>query len=169
MMLGVLPLCVLGRSVPFRTNAERRHYMPRQRHRVLNSAVYDAALRQRSSLTVWFTDAAISAWKAEPRTTRGGQLRYSPLTITVALTLRAVFRLALRGEEGKAECVWPMPLDMPVEQSKPGVQLRLIEDDGYAVARAKPGSRKHRQPETASDGSYLTIGSSGRCSTRVEV
>ena len=39
--------------------------------------------------------------------------------------------LVLPGEEGSAECVWPMPLDVPVEQSKPGIQLRLIEDDGY--------------------------------------
>jgi len=60
--------------VPFKANAESRHHIPKQRHRVTNSAAYDAALRQRGSLTVWFTDAAIAAWKAEPRTTRGGQL-----------------------------------------------------------------------------------------------
>jgi hypothetical protein len=67
---------------------------------VTNSAAYDAALRQRGSLTVWFTDAAIAAWKAEPRTTRGGQPRYPALAIATALTLRAVFRLALRQTEG---------------------------------------------------------------------
>ena len=89
-----------GRSVPFKANAERRHHIPKQRHRVTNSAAYDAALRQRGSLTIWFTDAAIAAWKAEPRTTRGGQPRYSALAITAALTLRAVFRLALRQTEG---------------------------------------------------------------------
>ncbi len=50
-------------------------------------------------MTVWFTDAAIAAWKAEPRTTRGGQPRYSGLAIATALTLRAVFRLALRQTE----------------------------------------------------------------------
>src|SRR3978361_82236 len=87
-------------TLPFKANADRRHHIPRQQHRVTNSAVYDAALRQRGSLTVWFTDAAIAAWKAEPRTKRGGQPRYSSLAITVALTLRAVFRLALRQTEG---------------------------------------------------------------------
>ncbi|MGI4795412.1 MAG: IS5 family transposase [Janthinobacterium lividum] len=86
--------------MPFKVNADCRHHIPRQRHRVTNSAAYDAALRQRGSLTVWFTDAAIAAWKAEPRTTRGGQPRYSALAITTALTLRAVFRLALRQTEG---------------------------------------------------------------------
>ena len=57
-------------------------------------------MRQRGSLTVWFTDEAIAAWRAEPRTTRGGQPWYSPLAILTALTLRAVFRLALRQTEG---------------------------------------------------------------------
>jgi hypothetical protein len=51
-------------------------------------------------LTVWFTEAAIAAWRAAPRTTRGGQPWYSPLAILTALTLRAVFRLALRQTEG---------------------------------------------------------------------
>ncbi len=87
-------------TVPFKANAAHRHHIPRQRHRVTNSAAYDAALRQRGSLTVWFTDEAIAAWKAEPRTTRGGQPLYSALAITTALTLRAVFRLALRQTEG---------------------------------------------------------------------
>jgi len=67
---------------------------------VTNWAAYDIALRQRGSLTVWFTETAIAAWKAEPRATRGGQPRYSSLAITTALTLRAVFRLALRQTEG---------------------------------------------------------------------
>src|SRR4051794_34825465 len=87
-------------AVPFKANAARRHRIPRQRHRVTNWAAYDAALRQRGSLTVWFTEEAIRAWRAEPRTTRGGQPWYSPLAILTALTLRAVFRLGLRQTEG---------------------------------------------------------------------
>jgi hypothetical protein len=86
--------------VPFKANAARRHRIPKQRHRVTNWADYDAALRQRGSLTVWFTDEAVAAWRAEPRTTRGGQPWYSPLAILTALTLRAVFRLGLRQTEG---------------------------------------------------------------------
>ncbi len=57
-------------------------------------------MRQRGSLTVWFTDEAVAAWAAAPRTTRGGQPCYSPLAILTALTLRAVFRLAYRQAEG---------------------------------------------------------------------
>src|SRR5206468_4273696 len=86
--------------MPFKANADRRHRIPKQRRRVTNWAEYDAALRQRGSLTVWFTEAAVAAWEAEPRTTPGGQPHYSSLAITTALTLKAVFRLALRQTEG---------------------------------------------------------------------
>jgi hypothetical protein len=51
-------------------------------------------------LTIWFTAEAIEGWRAAPRTTPGGQPWYSPLAILTALTLRAVFRLALRQTEG---------------------------------------------------------------------
>lgn len=86
--------------MPFNNLADRRHHIPKQRHRVTNWAAYDAGLRGRGSLTIWFTEAAIATWRAAPRTSRGGQPRYSALAITTALTLRAVFRLALRQTEG---------------------------------------------------------------------
>ncbi len=86
MMLGLLPSVSWVASVPFKANADRRHHISKPHYRVTNSAASDAALRQRGNLTIWFTDAAIAAWKAEPRTTRGGQPRYSALAITVALT-----------------------------------------------------------------------------------
>jgi len=86
--------------LPFKLNQDRRHHFPRQQRRVTNWPAYDASLRQRGSLTIWFTDEAIATWAGEPRTTRGGQPRYSPLAILTALTLRAVFRLAYRQAEG---------------------------------------------------------------------
>src|SRR3954451_5204972 len=87
-------------TLPFKLNQAGRHHIPRQRHRVTNWPAYDASLRQRGSLTVWFTDEAIAAWRAEPRTTRGGQPWYSELAILTALTVHAVFRLAYRQTEG---------------------------------------------------------------------
>src|SRR3954466_8900127 len=86
-------------ALPFKPNQDRRH-IPRQKHKVTNWPAYEAGLRQRRSLTVWFTDEAVEAWAAEPRTTRGGQPWYSELAILTALTLRAVFRLAFRQTEG---------------------------------------------------------------------
>ncbi len=86
--------------LPFKLNQDRRHHIPRQRHKVTNWPAYDASLRQRGDLTVWFNEEAIEAWAAELRTSRGGQAWYSPLAILTALTLRAVFRLAYRQAEG---------------------------------------------------------------------
>ncbi len=101
--------------MPFKALADRRHHIPRQRHRVTNWAAYDAALRARGSLTVWFSEEAIAAWAAAPRTTRGGQPCYSALAIATALTLRAVFRLALRQTEGLiASILRLLGLDLPV-------------------------------------------------------
>lgn len=86
--------------MPFKGNQDRRHRIPKRRHRVINWSEYDAALRQRGSLTVWFTEGAVAAWAAEPRTTRGGRPSYSDVAITTARTPRALFRLALRQTEG---------------------------------------------------------------------
>jgi hypothetical protein len=85
--------------MPFKANASR-HHIPKQTRKVSNWADYNASLRQRGSLTLWFSEEAIAGWRAAPRTTRGGQAWYSPLAILTALTLKAVFRLALRQTEG---------------------------------------------------------------------
>ena len=85
--------------MPFKAKAACRRHIPKQRHRVTNWAEYDAALRARGSLTVWFTPEAVAAWAAAPRISRGGQPTYSDLAIATALTLRAVFRMALRQTE----------------------------------------------------------------------
>jgi hypothetical protein len=101
--------------MPFKVNADRRHRIPKQQHRVTNWPAYEAGLRARGSLTVWFTAEAIEAWRAEPRTGRGGQPRYSALAIATALTLRAVFRLALRQTEGLiASIIALLGLDLAV-------------------------------------------------------
>ncbi len=45
----------------FKVNADRRHHIPKQRHRVTNWAAYEAGLRARGSLTAWFSEEAILA------------------------------------------------------------------------------------------------------------
>jgi hypothetical protein len=62
--------------MPHKVNAACRHLIPRPKRRVTNWSDYNEALRQRGSLAVWFTDEAITAWKAAPRTTPGGQPHY---------------------------------------------------------------------------------------------
>jgi hypothetical protein len=61
-------------TMPFKANAARRHNIPKQKRKVTNWAAYDASLRQRGSLTVWFSDEAIAAWQAAPGQTEAGRL-----------------------------------------------------------------------------------------------
>src|SRR3954452_2291418 len=123
--------------MPFKANAARRHRIPKQRHRVTNWATYDASLRARGSLTVWFTAEAIEAWKAKPRAGRGGQPRYSSLAIATALTLRAVFRLGLRQTEGLIGSVLQLlGLDLPV----PDHSTLSRRAETLGVPRPKAGS-----------------------------
>ena len=46
--------------MPYKVNAAKRQGAPRAKRRVTNWKAYDAALRQRGSLTVWFTEDAIA-------------------------------------------------------------------------------------------------------------
>jgi transposase len=101
--------------MPHKYNADRRHHIPGARYKVTNWKAYEAGLRQRGSLTIWFSEEAVAAWRAAPRTTPGGQARYSHLTIETSLILRAVFHQPLRQIEGLVGSLLElMGLDLPV-------------------------------------------------------
>src|SRR5687767_252103 len=101
--------------MPHKYNADRCHRIPRNRYKVTNWRDYEAGLRQRGSLTIWFTEEAIAAWRAAARTTPGGQARYSDLAIETALILRTVFHQPLRQTEGLVGSLLElMGLDLPV-------------------------------------------------------
>jgi hypothetical protein len=53
-------------TLPSKLNRNRRHHIPKQKHKVTNWRKHDASLRQRGSLTVWFTEEAIGpcAWSS---------------------------------------------------------------------------------------------------------
>src|SRR3954447_26651253 len=51
--------------MPFKAKAACRRHIPKQQHRVINWAAYDASLRARGSLTVWFTTEAIEALRLQ--------------------------------------------------------------------------------------------------------
>src|SRR4051812_7271722 len=123
--------------MPFKAEAACRRHIPKQQHRVTNWAEYDAGLRARGSLTVWFTPEAVAAWAAAPRTTRGGQPFYSDLAIATALTLRGVFRLALHQTEGLVGSILQLlGLDLPVpNHSTLSRRAEMLE-----VPRPKAGS-----------------------------
>ena len=86
--------------MPYKFNEARRHKIPKSKYRVTNWPQYDAALLRRGSLTLWFTEEAVAAWRAESTGKRGAQRVYSALAIETALAMRFVFHQALRQTEG---------------------------------------------------------------------
>src|SRR3954452_5460891 len=101
--------------MPHKYNADRRHRIPRTCYKVTNWSAYEAGLRQRGSLTIWFREEAVADWRAAPRTTPGGQARYSDLAIEAAVLLRTVFPQPLRQTEGLVGSLLElMGLDLPV-------------------------------------------------------
>src|ERR687885_303913 len=104
-----------SQDMPFKYHAAHRHRFPRAKYRVTNWSAYEASLRQRGGLTVWFSDDAVAAWQAAARPTPGGQPRYSAVAIETALTLRVIFRLGLRQTEGLIGSLLPLlGLELPV-------------------------------------------------------
>src|SRR5687767_13997677 len=135
--------------MPHEYNADRRHHIARPKRRVTNWTEYNEALRQRGSLTVWFTEDVIAAWKAAPRTTPGGQPHYSDRAITTAPMLRAVFRLALRQTEGLIGSVLQLlGLDLPVP-------------DYSTLSRRTRNLELPAQPRATGEPVHLLIDSSG--------
>jgi hypothetical protein len=101
--------------MPHKYNADRRHRIPKARYKVTNWRDYEAGLRKRGSLTIWFSEDAVEAWRAAPRITPGGQARYSDLAIETSLILRTVFHQPLRQTEGLVGSLLElMGLDLPV-------------------------------------------------------
>ncbi|TVZ74725.1 DDE family transposase [Rhizobium mongolense USDA 1844] len=86
--------------MPHTFNADRRDKIAKQKYQVTNWPAYNESLRQRGDLTIWVKDEALSLWTARRRTSRGGQPKYSDLAITLCLTLRVVYGLALRQTQG---------------------------------------------------------------------
>ena len=55
-------------------------------YRVRNWAAYDQALKQRGSVTLWFSTDAVQAWRYQGPAQRGAQFVYSDVAIETALT-----------------------------------------------------------------------------------
>jgi IS5 family transposase len=69
---------------------------PKPRYRVRNWRAYNDALVRRGAITLWIDEDVIAGWRA-----KGGKgRRYGDPAILCALSLRAVFKLALRQTEG---------------------------------------------------------------------
>jgi hypothetical protein len=77
--------------------------MTKNVYRVRNWREYNEALKQRGSITFWFSEEIIQNWYANcsaSKKKRGRPRQYSDVAIKCGLTLKAVFRLTFRAVEG---------------------------------------------------------------------
>lgn len=70
-------------------------------YKVLNWREYESGLIRRGSVTFWFSEEAIASWHpCISNKTSGGQKKYSDVAIQTCLTMRLIYKLALRQTEG---------------------------------------------------------------------
>jgi transposase len=86
--------------MPFKFHESQRHHIPKAQYRVRNWSEYDRGLVQRGDVRLWLSQEALVGWKAECRSTPGGQRHFSNLAIEAVLILGALHRLPLRQTEG---------------------------------------------------------------------
>ncbi len=100
------------------------------RYRTTNWSEYNAALRQRGTLTVWFDPDTV--WYAGKTGKRGRPETFSDAAVQVCLTLKVLFGLPLRQTVGLVESLIRMAgLDWPASdystlcrrQARIGVQI----------------------------------------------
>src|SRR6266571_8477705 len=77
-------------------------------YRIRNWSEYNAAVVNRGSLLLGVDEAASQAWRYSGPKQRGAQYVYADAAIKCVLTLRAVYRLALRATEGLARSVFAL-------------------------------------------------------------
>jgi hypothetical protein len=78
-------------------------------YRIRNWSEYNAALKQRGSLTFWVSEEALVQWLETEKTgQRGASRTYSNTAIEVMATLKAIYRWAGRQIEGFVESVFQL-------------------------------------------------------------
>jgi len=98
-------------------NATHRKRVGKMKLKVSNRREYETGLRNCSSLTLWPAPEELASWAAARYRTRGGQPRYSDLTIETTLALGMVHELRLRQSEGLLGLVLKLmglDLQMPI-------------------------------------------------------
>ena len=89
---------------------------PKPSYRVRNWNSYDAALKQRGSLSFWIDEVVIEGWVNEQRSgRRGASKHYSDGAIALMVTIQSLFNLPGRQTEGFVESLFAlMGIDLPV-------------------------------------------------------
>jgi|GEM_PF-542237 len=134
-------------------------------YKTRNWPSYNASLKQRGSLTIWFDPAMI--WAAAPTGKRGRQPDYSDAAIQTCLTMKVLFGMALRQTTGFVEslleligldCAVPdfstlsrrqktLQVNIPYRGSQGPLHL-LVDSTGIEVAgEGEWNARKHGGPK----------------------
>src|SRR5210317_96041 len=122
----------------------------RKRYRVRNWNEYEAGLRRRGDLTIWFSDEALRDWQPPVGGKPGGQRRYSDTAIEAGLTVRAVYALALRQTEGFLRSVARL------------LKLDIEIPDHTTLSRRSSSLRAHVRKTSAADSPvHILIDSTG--------
>lgn len=103
--------------MPYKLKDPVRHKFTKNNYNNRDWKTYEEGLRNRGSLTVWFSEEAILAWNPpiDKKRKRGRQRRYSDLAIETCHTLRLVYKTGLRQTEGfLASILQLMKLDLSV-------------------------------------------------------
>jgi len=122
----------------------------KKQYRVRNWREYEVGLRKRGDLTIWFSEDALHDWHPSVGAKPGGQRRYSDTAIETALTVRAVYGLALRQTEGFLRSVARL------------LQLDIEIPDHSTLSRRSSTVKAHvRNPGTADGPVHILIDSTG--------
>jgi hypothetical protein len=126
--------------MPFKFNVARRHNIPKARYLLRNWSEYDRGLVRCGDIRVWLSQEAIAGWRAQGRTTPGGQRRFSNLAVETTLILGAVYRLPLRQSEGFVRSLIElMRLDLIVpDHTTLSRRRRTVQVDEYRWPRKGP-------------------------------
>jgi hypothetical protein len=126
--------------MPHKFNAARRDKITKQKQRVTNWSEYNKGLRQRGDLTFWISKDALGLWSAPPRTTRGGQRKYSDLAVEICLTLGVGFKQPLSQTQGLMRSIAGL---LGVEIAVPDFSTLSRRSSGLTLrATQKPGGGK---------------------------
>jgi Transposase DDE domain len=87
-------------TMPYKHNASRRNKIKKPRYKITNWREYNAALRQRGDITIWFTGDATLNWRPAKTGGRGRPQEYSDGAIETVSFIRQGYHLPLRQTEG---------------------------------------------------------------------
>ena len=119
------------------------------KYRVANWPAYNQALVRRGDVAVWLSSEAIAAWTPGRSGRRGGQRRYSDLTIETALTLRLLSHLPLRQAVGFLHALFGM------------MRLDLSAPDDTTLSRRSQQLRRRLRLVPPGEGLHLVLDSTG--------